>query len=222
MRRRFFASFFKPSASVYVFVIISILNFFSPCLAGPLLIASLDKGKVFDPPRRVSSVPLSRGKFLVARGSMGDPRFHKTVIYLITYNAFGALGVVVNGQSRVTLAEALPHLEWLKDSVVQLSYGGPVEKLRLTILALSKTPISGAESVSEDLYAGWDVSIFKDFLTSGAVDIKAVRAFAGYAGWAPGQLDGEVARGGWRVISASPADIFRDTSDLWFRLMGRP
>ncbi|MFQ5479964.1 MAG: YqgE/AlgH family protein [Thermodesulfobacteriota bacterium] len=188
----------------------------------PLLHASLDKGKELSTPRSASSVPLSKGKFLVARGAMRDPHFHKAVIYLIDYNPLGALGVVINRPTKVKLSEALPEVAWLQGTLLPLSWGGPVEKSRLTILALSKSPLFGTEHMAGDLYAGWDVVLFKDFFKSGSIEAKAVRAFGGYAGWAPGQLDGEVARGGWRVMDASVDDIFRDTTNLWFKLMGRP
>lgn len=200
-----------------------IVTVFSACLAGsPLLYASFDKGKEFKTPRRVTTQPLSRGKFLVARGNMKDPHFHKTVIYLVDYNPLGAIGIVINRLSRVTLSEALPELEWLKGNEMPLSWGGPVEETKLTILTLTKTPLFGTEHVSGDIYAGWDIMMFKELLKSKGMDIKAVRAFSGYAGWAPGQLDLEVARGWWRVLEASEADIFRETDNLWFKLTGRP
>ncbi|MFQ5354098.1 MAG: YqgE/AlgH family protein, partial [Thermodesulfobacteriota bacterium] len=193
------------------------------CTVGaPLLYASFDMGRDLNASRRNSSEPLSKGMFLVARGVMKDPHFHKTVIYLISYNALGAKGIVVNRPSRVTLSEALPQLEWLKGSLLPLSWGGPVEDTRLMLLALTKEPIFGAEHIKGDLYAGGEILDFKALLDSGGVEIKAVRAFGGYAGWAPGQLDLEVARGWWRVIEAPETYIFRETDNLWFKLTGRP
>ena len=184
--------------------------------------ASIYPGILEPPPSTgPSSAVLSAGKFLVARGSMRDPNFEKTVVYLVRYDLEGALGVVLNRPTRVRLSEALPHLKWLEGSPIRLLWGGPVEGTRLTILALSRAPVPGAVHVHGDLYAGWDIEIFREFFEGGSGEIRAVRAYGGYAGWAPGQLAAEVERGGWRVMDADESEIFRDTSRLWYRLTGR-
>lgn len=166
-------------------------------------------------------VTLKAGKFLVARGAMRDPNFSGTVIYLLRYDLLGTLGVVVNRPTDIRLSDALPHIDWLKSSDSILMWGGPVERTKLIILALSKEPIEGAEHVQGNLYVGWDINKFRDFFQSSAGEIKAVRAYGGYAGWAPGQLAAEVERGGWRVVDAPAEEIFRDTTRLWYRLIGR-
>jgi len=187
-----------------------------------LVYASISAGKTPAMPRKESSLPLARGRFLVARGDMRDPFFSGTVIYLVKYNSLGALGIVLNHPTKVLISEAMPHLKWLKDSRIALFWGGPVEQNLLTVLTLSRDAIPGTKHVAGDLYAGWDITLFKDFFVKGSGEINAVRAYGGYAGWAPGQLEREVMRGGWRVVEADEANIFRDTSKLWFRLMGRP
>ncbi len=214
-------SLFLLAASTPLFFLLLALDT-SGLAAQGALYASISPDRGFKVPRRESSEPLATGKFLVARGSMRDPFFSKTVIYLVDYNPLGAFGIVVNHPTKIKVSEALPAIEWLKDSPLALSWGGPVEQNRLTILVLSKEPIHGATHVSGDLYAGWDIDVFKNILKKGAGEIKAVRAYGGYAGWAPGQLAAEVMRGGWRVMDADEAHIFRDTSKLWFRLTGRP
>jgi len=198
--------------------------FYTTALAAdPALYASITPGKGLAVPLRPSSVPLASGRFLVARGTMRDPFFSRTVIYLIDYNPMlGTFGVVVNHPTKTKIFEALPHLEWLKDSPLALSWGGPVERLRLTILALSKAPVIGAAHVTGNVYAGWEIELFRDFFQKGAGEINAIRAYGGYAGWAPGQLEAEVRRGGWRVVKADETLIFKDTSKLWFKLMGGP
>ena len=172
-------------------------------------------------PRVESPANLATGKFLVARGSMRDPNFSGTVIYLIRYNDLGALGVVLNRPTEIRLSDALPHLEWLRKSEARIMWGGPVERHRVIILALSKEPIAGADHVYGNLYAGWDINVFRKLFEEGTGEIKAVRVFGGYAGWAPGQLAAEVERGGWLVVEAPIEEIFRDTSRLWYRLTGR-
>jgi len=52
--------------------------------------------------------------------------------------------------------------------------------------------------------------------------ISALRVFRGYAGWGPGQLDGEIEAGAWLVLDPEPTDLFTDTpDDLWRRVLRR-
>jgi len=208
---------------VSVSLLLLLLTPYSPTLAADgLVYASISPGESLKIPRKDDSPALAPGIFLVARGVMRDPFFSKTVIYLVEYNIHGALGIIVNHPTKIKISDALPSLDWLKDSPLAISWGGPVEQRRLIILALSGAPLSWATHVSGELYAGWDIELFKDFFLKGSGEITAVRVYGGYAGWGPGQLRAEVERGGWRVVEADEADIFRDTSKLWFRLMGRP
>ncbi len=217
----------KKTSPFLFYLSISLLLLFiascSPALAAEgLVYASISPRESLKIPPKDDSPALAPGIFLVARGVMRDPFFSRTVIYLVEYNIHGALGIVVNHPTKISISEALPSIGWLKDSPLSISWGGPVEQSRLTILALSGVPLQSATHVSGELYAGWDIELFKDFFLKGSGEITAVRVYGGYAGWAPGQLEAEVERGGWRVVGADEADIFRDTSKLWFKLMGRP
>jgi len=53
-------------------------------------------------------------------------------------------------------------------------------------------------------------------------DVMGVRVFAGYAGWAPGQLENEISSGSWFVFDALPGDAFADRpDDLWAMVLRR-
>jgi hypothetical protein len=53
-------------------------------------------------------------------------------------------------------------------------------------------------------------------------ELEALRVFVGYAGWGPGQLDGEVAQNAWIVLDAEPADAFSaEPTRLWRHVLGR-
>jgi putative transcriptional regulator len=55
-----------------------------------------------------------------------------------------------------------------------------------------------------------------------ACSLRELRVFAGYAGWAAGQLEGEIAQGAWYVVDALPADTFNDVPDrLWSDVLRR-
>jgi putative transcriptional regulator len=53
--------------------------------------------------------------------------------------------------------------------------------------------------------------------------VRGLRVFAGYAGWSPGQLAGEVAEGAWACVPGSPDDVLSELAgpELWRRVMGR-
>jgi putative transcriptional regulator len=164
----------------------------------------------------------TKGRLLVATPPLEDPNFDRTVVYVIEHQPDGALGVVINRPSEETLDEPLDRWDELQARPATVFQGGPVEPDALIALGLAKqaldeptdelAPVSG-RVVSADL------SIDPAFV-AGALD--AVRVFRGYAGWGPGQLEGEIDAGAWLVIDAEPADVFADhPDDLWRTVLRR-
>jgi putative transcriptional regulator len=129
---------------------------------------------------------LLRGRLLVATPNIGDPNFARTVVLLIEYGEEGALGVVLNRPSEVHVAEHLPG--WAE------------------VVAYGWDPLLGAVGTV-------DLNLDPDRVMPG---VESVRIFAGYAGWAPRQLEAEIAEGGWFVVDALPADPLSPLpEDLW-------
>lgn len=160
-----------------------------------------------------------RGRLLVASPALRDPNFDRTVVLLLEHTEEGALGVVLNRPSELDLAEALP--EWgalaLEPAVVFV--GGPVQTGSLIGLAAAWTDAK---------VEGWTPLIGR----VGAVDLEhpdalapgvgEVRIFSGYAGWASGQLEGELEVGAWFVLDAAPDDAFSPEPDrLWRTVLRR-
>lgn len=55
-----------------------------------------------------------------------------------------------------------------------------------------------------------------------AADLHAVRIYAGYAGWSPGQLEDELGQGAWYLAEAGPGDVFSDSpAALWRDVLRR-
>lgn len=187
----------------------------SPSLVrtGPLLLAGLlacGSGAARD------AVAPATGHFLVARPDMADPRFRRTVILLVRYGAGGAIGLVVNRASDVTLAEAFPLLAPSPASEALLWLGGPVEQGRPALLVESPQPPQDALAVVDSVYFSRSVALLRTLADSGGARF---RVYAGYAGWGPGQLDGELARDAWRVVPASAGQIFSDDGDALWRAL---
>jgi putative transcriptional regulator len=146
------------------------------------------------------------GKLLVALPMLVEDPFRRTVILLLRHDDTGALGLVLNRPSPVPVADALPPWDERAAEPAVVFVGGPVEPE----VAIAIGDHGGrVETIDLD----GDPAL----LTA-----RAVRVFAGYAGWSGGQLEGEVGRGAWAVVDAEPGDAFRaDIDDLWHAVLAR-
>lgn len=161
------------------------------------------------------------GKVLVATPVLTEPNFHRTVILLLDHGDDGAVGLVLNRPSTLRLAEAMPGWEHLAASPPVLFAGGPVDPQAVIALGRARAgtmpapdwvPIVDRLRVV-DLSAGPDVA--------GEL-IEAARVFVGYAGWAPGQLEDEVAAEAWFVADARDLDaLVEDPAVLWSDVLRR-
>lgn len=160
------------------------------------------------------------GKLLIADQKMGDPRFRKTVIYMIEHNEGGALGLVVNRPvGELPIAELLSNMGLEpKDAAgqIQVYAGGPVEPSRGFILHSTDMMPEGSHQVSADIAVTVEADVLRA-IGRGAGP-KHGLFFLGYAGWAPGQLEAELSQEGWFVIPARLDLIFTDKPEqTWQR-----
>ena len=165
--------------------------------------------------------PLANGVFLVARPELKDPNFRETVV-LITMPQVGGgpLGVIINRPLGAGLSAIIPGAK-LPDHLDAIYSGGPVRRERVLFLVRSEQAPEPSLHVLEDVYLSGSRELLEQ-LARGEAKATAFRAYAGYAGWAPGQLQAEIARGGWLVTSADAATIFaRDPSRVWGELIRR-
>ena len=129
------------------------------------------------------------GKLLVAMPVLDDPAFARSVVLLIDHDEDGALGVVLNRASEVPVSEATDSLIELITSPGVLFGGGPVEPNALVAIGRAQ---EGAGQTDTTFVEGLRlVDLDQDPVLAG-VELSQVRLFAGYAGWAPGQLEHEV------------------------------
>lgn len=147
------------------------------------------------------------GKLLIATPVMGDPNFAESVLLVCAHDDEGAVGVVLDRPTDIPVAEHLT--EWddhaAEPRVVFL--GGPVQVEVAIVLA-----------EGDAATAGWTPVIG----TAGLIDLEGVaapqgmgtiRVFAGYAGWAPGQLEAEIDQLDWIVVPGHPDDPFAPDPD---------
>ena len=165
------------------------------------------------------------GYLLVASPDMPDPRFAETVVYMCRHDAEGAFGLVLNRPAGdMALSRVLESFKVEKaeeaQGMIEVRRGGPVEGNRGYVMHSDDFKAHG--SICRD--DGVAVSASIDVLRAMAAGQGPERAilFLGYAGWAPGQLDDEVAQDGWVVVPSDAKMLLdRDVTGLWRRAMTR-
>jgi putative transcriptional regulator len=151
------------------------------------------------------------GRLLVASPSMPD-YFNRTVVLVVEHNPEGAFGLVLNRPSEASIGQAAPELANLIGGEHMLYIGGPVQPNAVTAIGDHADPAEATK-----ILVG---------ATVGMVDLDAppelgrLRVFAGYAGWGPEQLDGEVEAEAWILADAHPDDPFAE-GDLWAGVLAR-
>jgi putative transcriptional regulator len=159
-----------------------------------------------------------RGHLLVAGPGLEDPNFRRTVVFLGEHGEEGAMGVVLNRASSVTVADAVPPMASLTGADDVVYIGGPVQPQAVVVLADFVDPNSADVLVVETV--GFLPVEVDEPLDVG--ELRSVRVFAGYAGWGPGQLEGELAEGSWVVLPSRVTDVFTPAPDgLWSEVLRR-
>ena len=158
-----------------------------------------------------------KGQLLVAAPALVDPNFRRSVVLVGEHTEEGALGVVLNRPSETTVHEALPELTPLVKGPEQVYVGGPVQPSAIEVMADFVEP-DRAGSLVLDTEGFLPAEV--DPVEIG--EVRRARVFAGYAGWGPGQLDGELEEESWIVEPALPEDVFTSQPDeLWSDVLRR-
>jgi putative transcriptional regulator len=163
-------------------------------------------------------LPLNKGVFLVATSNLDNSSFRQTVILLSSYSAQGASGLAINRPSELSIHDAFPDQPRFAGDDAMMHLGGPVHTDAVFVLMKTQRPHAGMLHVLKDVYMASTLSALQHG-ASRKVEGEKARAYAGYSGWAPGQLDVEVKRGDWLVIHADTAIIFSAETDMiWEQL----
>jgi putative transcriptional regulator len=148
------------------------------------------------------------GVLLVAKPGLADPNFRETVVLVSQTADSSTVGVILNRPTSMNHDKTGDPL-W---------FGGPV--MREVIVALyrsEQTPEAAAFHVLKGIYLTMHPQNIEPLLAKRAQNYKL---FAGFSGWAPGQLENEFARDGWFVLPANAELVFRkDTTGMWEELV---
>lgn len=163
------------------------------------------------------------GQLLVASPELADPRFSKSVIYLVEHNAGGAFGIIVNkilGPQRIArLLQGFGMDSGKATGTLNVYFGGPVSPGRAFILHSSDYKGASSRRAGGAISLTADIGILRA-IAEGNGPARVLFAF-GYAGWGAGQLGEEVVRGDWSLAKATGDLVFGDgRGDVWERVIG--
>ncbi len=164
------------------------------------------------------------GQLLVALPSLSDPRFTRTVIYMVKHDARGATGLIINRPIGDVPIAVLLKQTGLPDAgatgSIKLHVGGPVEPTRISVL--HSDDYKGPETTL--LAGGIAVTSQPDILEAIAAGKGPRRAHfnVGFAGWGPGQLEAEIGDGYWITVPSDSAILFDSAYETkWDRAMAK-
>jgi putative transcriptional regulator len=159
------------------------------------------------------------GQLLVAMPSMQDPRFAHAVILLCAHTADGAMGLVLNRPLvDLSFEELLKQLDVAPvppARQIKLFAGGPVEGGRGFVLHSADWTTDGSLSVRDGLALTASVEVLREIAGGGGPE-RCLLAL-GYAGWGPGQLEGEIQRNAWLTVDPDEALLFGEQHDAKWR-----
>ncbi len=175
-------------------------------------------------PPTVLNTPYLAGQLLVASPAIKDPRFAKTVIYMVNHDQQGAFGLIVNRvYGSGPMEEFLKGFDFDAAGIggdIQLHYGGPVAPGSGSILHTVDYNGPGTQIVDDRMAFTRERSVLKA-ISEGNGPRRSLFAF-GYAGWGAGQLENEIKRGDWFSTLADEELIFgEDQNGKWDRASGK-
>jgi putative transcriptional regulator len=172
-----------------------------------------------EPPRETFFLT---GQLLVASPEMEDPRFRRSVIYMVSHDKTGAFGLIINkAYGSGPLREFLKGFDIDSDGVegtIDLYYGGPVSPAAGYVLHTNDYEGPGTHMIDGTFAMTTEMSIMQA-IAEGRGPRNSLFTF-GYSGWGAGQLESEIERGDWLSAPADEALIFdSDQKSKWRRVI---
>lgn len=164
----------------------------------------------------------AKGDLLLSEPFLADANFERSVVLICEHTDEGALGFVLNKPSILTLADVVEEAAGFEQPVYT---GGPVQQDTLHFVHRSALLREGADNLGHDLYWGGNFEQLLSLINTRQLNSQDIRFFAGYSGWAPGQLASEMAEDAWIVYEQATTEQVFDVppEQLWrevLRTMG--
>jgi putative transcriptional regulator len=144
---------------------------------------------------------------LVAQAELRDPNFKDSVVLVMNNIAPAPAGVIINRPTSITVSRLFPELEGLAQLDDKVYFGGPVEITTLSFLVRADAAPEHATEVLDGVYISTNQELLRKLLGRDK-PMEGLRIFIGYSGWAPGQLEAELAHGAWTLAPAEANAIF--------------
>ncbi len=153
--------------------------------------------------------------FLIAVPQLLDPNFRQSVVLLLQQTAEGALGVVVNRESPILLQDLCrdQEIRYAGSAEKRVRFGGPVQPQQGLVLYGTEVEDPEGRIVIRGLQVSASTATLSRLCSSGSARFHC---YAGYAGWAPGQLEREIAEGSW-IVAPADASLILDVppEEIW-------
>ncbi|HVO90618.1 MAG TPA: YqgE/AlgH family protein, partial [Casimicrobiaceae bacterium] len=144
---------------------------------------------------------------LVARADLPDSNFKDSVVLVMNNIGPAPAGVILNRPTRIAVADLFPDAERLAPLTDKLYFGGPVDIATVSFVFRADTPPEHAIRVLDGVYLSTDRTLLRKLLDR-AKPMEGLRIFVGYSSWGPGQLEGEIGRGDWKLAPADMEALF--------------
>ena len=144
---------------------------------------------------------------LVARGVVSDPNFGGSIVVVMNNLGPAPVGIIINRPMPLTVARFFPELKHLAQAQDKVYFGGPVEFGTVWYMFRADAAPATAIRVCDGVYVSSDEKLLRKLL-SRPKPMEGLRIFVGHAGWAPGQLQAEIAGGAWVPRHADAQSIF--------------
>lgn len=149
---------------------------------------------------------------LVARAELPDPNFKDSIVLVMNDIGPGPAGIIINRPTRIPVSQLFPELERLARLDDKVYFGGPVHLDSVSFLFRAEKRPERAVEVLEGVYVSMNRELLLELLGRDQ-PMEGLRIFIGYSGWAPGQLENEIARGDWKLAPVDAGAIFDGKSE---------
>lgn len=187
----------------------------------PAMLMAYVPAQPLQPPQTAQPLqpPSTTSFLLVASRKLTDPRFREAVVLVTQIGHREPTGIIVNHPQDIMLDRIFPAYPAAKD--IRLFTGGPVNPRQVSFLFRGGETVAGTLKVSEHVYLSYSMPLLGELL-GGMRLHTGLRVVNGLAGWAPGQLENEIARGNWYVLPIDEEVIFdRPAAGMWPELLHR-
>jgi putative transcriptional regulator len=149
---------------------------------------------------------------IVARPRLPDPNFADSVVLVMNNLGPAPVGIIINRPTAVPVAQLFPDMKALARLPDKVYFGGPVDIDSVWYLFRAKAPPRHAIRTFDGVYLSADRDLLLELLRR-EKPMEGLRIFIGHAGWAPGQLEGEIAQKDWTLEHAASAAVFGGKRD---------